>query len=117
MATIVKTNIKIVLNIIFGMVRGIFLRIAEEVVSNGLIENEREIFYLIVDETFDLVKNPADMHQIVNERKHEYEMYAQLPAYSRLIFSGREFNKSHLTINSVPQHTSAETLRGTPCSV
>ncbi len=102
---------------IFGMVRGIFLRLAENFVRNGLIETVRDIFFLTVDETFDLVKKPADMRAVVNERKREYEMYAELPAYSRLIFSGSEFNKSHVTINSVPQHTSADTLRGTPCSV
>lgn len=101
---------------VYGMVRSIFLRLADDFVKSNMLENGRDIFYLTVDEAFSLVEEEKDMRGTVLRRKQEYEMYRQLPAYSRLVFFEQEFSKSHVSINSVLLSFEAGQLRGTPCS-
>lgn len=101
---------------IFGMVREVFLTLGEKFEAKNIISTQKDIYYLTVDEIFDLVDNNRDMRDVIEKRKREYELYRLLPAYSRLIFEKREFNKSHLNINSKKVYQDNYTLRGIPCS-
>lgn len=117
---------------IFGMVRGIFLRLGESFKQQGIIDDTRDIFYLKIDEVFGLVQDSGsvltsastslsvstskDMKNVVKERKVEYERYFMFPAYSRLVFAGTEFNKENKYINAVPKHVMKGKLFGTACS-
>lgn len=101
---------------IYGMVRLIFDTVAKSYVSDGIIEEDGDIYYLTVDEIWSLVDSPRDMRSVVDERKEEYMLYRQLPAYSRLIFADREFDKSHLYVNSYVKTINDDKLAGTPCS-
>ncbi|SCW26949.1 pyruvate, water dikinase [Ruminococcaceae bacterium YRB3002] len=101
---------------IYGIVRLIFDTVAKSYVRDGIISDETDIYYLTVDEIWGLTDTPSDMKGIVAERKEEYELYKQLPAYSRLIFSDREFDKSHLSVNSYRRSLDDCELAGTPCS-
>lgn len=101
---------------IYGMVRLIFDTVAKSYVRDGIIDDEFDIYYLTVDEIWGLVEDPKDMKQTVNQRKEEYELYKQLPAYSRLIFADKEFNKNHLSVNAYRKTLGDNELAGTPCS-
>ncbi len=101
---------------IFGMVREIFLAIGEKFESKNIIATKKDIYYLTVDEIFELIDDNKNMQKIVEARKKDYEMYSLLPAYSRLIFEEKEFNKSHINVNSNKVYKNNNTLRGIPCS-
>ena len=75
---------------IYGMVRSIFTALGEHYAKSGLIEKPDDIFWLTVDEAFDMAKNPASKAEEIRERKESYALYEQLPPYSRLIFEEKE---------------------------
>ena len=101
---------------IFGMVRSIFLSFAENFVKQRMIGGVKDIFYLKVDEVFDLVKNPKDVTELIERRKEEYRRYSLLPAYTRLVFAGEEFNKNNTAIYSSQYCKNHLSLQGIPCS-
>lgn len=101
---------------IFGMVRAIFLTIGEKFEKKKIIDDKDDIYYLTVEEIFNLVNSNKNVQDIIEKRKQEYEMYKMLPTYSRLIFEKNEFNKSHLNINSTKIYQNDNVLKGIPCS-
>lgn len=101
---------------IFGMVRTIFLSFAENFKEQKLIDNIGDVFYLKVEEIFDLAKNPQDVTQLIERRKTEYKKYSLLPAYTRLVFAGQEFSKNNKSVNSNKHHLDAHSMQGIPCS-
>ncbi|MBO4981459.1 MAG: phosphoenolpyruvate synthase [Lachnospiraceae bacterium] len=111
---------------IFGMVRLIFTRLGEIFAEEGLIEEPRDIFWLAMEEAFALAENhPAaktpsgdrgDLRDVIAHRKEAYELYAALPAYQRLIFDGKEFDKKHKSVNAHKFFRNQKKLLGTPCS-
>ena len=101
---------------IFGMVRLVFLNLGEIFVKDKIIENKNDIFYLTVDEIFDLVKNNIYIQEKIEKRKGDYKMFKMLPAYSRIIFENKEFDKYHVSINSNKIINNNNYLVGIPCS-
>lgn len=101
---------------IFGMVRTMFLRLGEIFTDNNIIDSKDDIFYLTIDEVFDLIDNKKSMKDIISKRKLDYEMYAKLPSYSRLIFMNEEFNKTLKDPHYECQLMNNNILVGTPCS-
>lgn len=101
---------------IFGMVREIFLTLGEKFESKNIIASTKDIYYLTIEEIFDLVDENKNMQEVVEKRKSDYEMYKLLPAYSRIIFEKKEFNKSHTNVNSIKLYQNNNTLKGIPCS-
>ena len=101
---------------IFGMVRAIFLSFAENFKRQKLIGDIKDIFYLKADQIFDLVNNPKDVTELIERRKEEYRKYSLLPAYTRLVFAGAEFNKSNTSIYSNKHYRNSHSLQGVPCS-
>lgn len=101
---------------IFGMVREAVLRLGEIYANENLIEEKRDVFYLTLDELRELDDKPCDMKQTVFERKKKYEMFALLPAYSRIIFSGNAFDKNHRNVNMTAVYSGKDELLGIPCS-
>ncbi len=101
---------------IFGMVRGIFLRLSESFVKRGVLEKKEDIYYLTIEEIFDLVKEDFAVKERIEKRKLEYQTYQLYPSYSRLVFSDKEFNKKNLMINSVLNQSLCTELKGIPCS-
>ena len=100
---------------IFGMCREMFLRIGEILEQEGKIESKRDIFYLIIDEiNDDSLEN--NYKELIENRKKQYELYKKLPAFSKLIFAGKEFNKVHNSINNEILEKDQDVLTGTPCS-
>lgn len=101
---------------IYGIVREIFLSISKDLVNNGVIESEKDIFYLTIDEIFDNIENYSDMKDVINKRKKEYEIYKLLPTYSRIIFEKNEFSKTHNSVNQNKTNFEINDLKGIPCS-
>ena len=99
---------------IYGMVRTMILGISNNLVKGNKLANNRDIFYLTLEEVFDYQK--YNLKDIVKSRKKDYEMYYELPNYSRLIFAGREFNKQHKIINKKNKVIDKDNLEGIPTS-
>ncbi len=101
---------------IFGMVREAVLRLGEIYARQNYIETQRDVFYLTLDEVRQLAEKPCDMKETVCARKRKYEMYSLLPAYSRIIFSEKAFDKNHRNINMTSVNSSKDEMLGVPCS-
>ncbi len=101
---------------IFGMVREAVLRLGGIYAKENCIETQRDIFYLTFDEVRMLAEKPCDMKETVISRKRKYEMYSLIPAYSRIIFSEKAFDKNHSSINMTSVHSSEDEMLGVPCS-
>ena len=100
---------------IYGMVRSMFLKAGEILSSEGKISDKRDIFYLTMEEVFN-----GDHYEIakkIEERKNKYKGFYELPAFSRIVFSGTEFDKQITKTASVSKVLSdEEVLIGTPSS-
>ena len=121
---------------IYGIVRLIFTAIGERFAQDGIIEDAEDVFWLSVEEVFGLVSQGAERQEKaagghaakekaagghaakeqIAERKAQYQLYAKLPAYSRLIFAEREFDKHHTSVNAYRPRKSQAFLQGVPCS-
>ncbi len=101
---------------IFGIVRLIFTKMGEMYAEQGLLDVAEDVFWITADEVFALAEEPKPMQEIVTARKAKYELFYQLPAYQRLIFTEKEFDKNHRSINAHVFNTEGNKLQGTPCS-
>ena len=101
---------------IYGIVRLIFDTLAKQYKAQGYIASEEDIYMLTIDEVFGLAKEGRDMKDVVSERRSDYEGFAKLPAYSRLVFAGKEFDKADILVKTYRNDRSARILVGTPCS-
>jgi len=100
---------------IYGMVRSMFLRAGEIFCESGKIDAKRDVFYLTKDEIFG--SNPDTFAEIIEARKRTYKGFYELPAFSRIIFSGKEFDKKVIRTDVVSKAFSDEKiLYGTPSS-
>lgn len=99
---------------IYGMVRTMFIGIGKNFVKDKLIDNYHDIFYLTLEEVFNYKK--YNLKEIIISRKNDYDMYYCLPNYSRLIFTNKEFDKHHKSINSKKKIIAKDILEGTPTS-
>lgn len=100
----------------YGIVRQIMLSIGRDYAAKGLIDEQRDIFMLTLDEVFDMTEHPTVMSGEIAKRKELYRMYENLPAYSRLIFENTEFDKNHRTVNHFVRKENRDELVGVPCS-
>ncbi len=100
---------------IYGMVRSMFLRAGEIFYESGKIQNIRDIFYLTKNEIFN--GKPDTFAEIIEKRKCDYNGFYELPAFSRIIFSDKEFDKKIIRTDTVSIIASDEKiLCGTPSS-
>lgn len=102
---------------IFGMVREIMLHIGKILTEQKAIKTQSDIFYLTIEEIENYNKQVYDLQSIIKSRKQEYQIFAQLPNYSKLIFAEQEFDKLPQKLNAHSQKLdSTNVLNGTPCS-
>ena len=101
---------------IFGMVRNMLLRWGEIYEEQGLIENKRDIFYLNLEEIKSMISNKESKLEIISKRKEDYKLYEHLPAYTRIIFTEKVFDKHHTNVNMNKFYNNTNELRGIPCS-
>ena len=105
---------------VFGTVRKIMKKMGVHLKNNNLINNEKDVFYLTVDEIFGLVDGSiidVDLKKIIELRKEEYKKYeteAILPdRFLTRGFLGENFYYEDLAGNS---QLDENTLQGTGCS-
>ncbi len=101
---------------IFGMVRAMIMQLGKIYKEQNIIKDERDIFYLEIEEINKLAYEKVNMQELVEQRKEDYKMFKMLPSYSRLIFADNEFDKYHANINVKKIYNSNVELRGIPCS-
>ncbi|MBO4604038.1 MAG: phosphoenolpyruvate synthase [Clostridiales bacterium] len=101
---------------IYGIVRLIIDTMAKQYKMSGYIANEEDIYMLSLDEVFALAEEAKDMKEIVDERKARYDAFKVLPAYSRLIFADKEFDRTVISIGTFGREKSSDVLQGVPCS-
>lgn len=71
----------------FGLVRHTALLVGVELKETGLIDDERDVFFLTTQELTDF--RCKELKAIINERKAKYSVYENIPCYKRLVFKGR----------------------------
>lgn len=59
----------------FSLVRRIFVRLGDIYVSQGKLNESKDIFYCSLDEVFRMHKSGSDIHDAIKNRKHEYEEF------------------------------------------
>lgn len=103
----------------FGMVRRMMLSIDKQLYEEEIIENERDIFYLKIEEVLGLTENNivASLKQVIASRKAQYLLFEQQPLPQRLKTKG----KKNLILDEHPIKqgdtvTNVQLLKGTPCS-
>jgi len=101
---------------IFGIVRQIFLSYGKYYVENNVISTIQDIFYLTEEEIFNNVDELKSYKELIKERKRNYKMYKELPAYTRLIFMNKEFSKGNTKVHSLIFKRNQKVLYGIPCS-
>ena len=101
---------------IYGIVRLIIDALGNHYQRQGLIGSAADIYYLTIDEVWQLAESPADMKKTISERKARYDIFRRLPAYSRLVFAGKEYDKAPVSVNSFVRARNDNELVGTPCS-
>ena len=101
---------------LYGMMRSMMLKIGEELAEAKRLENPRDVFYLKYDEIERSVKTGEDMRLLVSERRQLYRRFEKLPAYSRLIFAEKVFDKSPENTEGMENALGTDTLFGVPCS-
>lgn len=100
---------------VYGMVRSMFLRAGEIFFEEGKISDKRDIFYLTKEEIF--YGEPDSFAKLIDKRKADYKSFYELPAFSRIIFSEKEFDKKLVSTAKVSENLSEEkALFGTPSS-
>lgn len=85
---------------LYGMMRLLMLRIGENLEREGCLEKREDVFWLYLEE---LEAAPGDgkegqeqssLRELIERRKAEYAFYESLPAYGRLVFAGKVWNKT-----------------------
>lgn len=101
---------------LYGMMRTMMLKVGENLSAKGLIARREDIFMLTFEQTQKAVNDGENMIKTVAAVKRKYEMFGQLPAYSRLVFSGEVFDKNPSSVGEMQFETEADSFVGIPCS-
>lgn len=82
---------------LYGFARTIFTEIGKALYDMDLLEDPLDVFYLFIPELTTYAnwdrKEGADFRRRVAERKKQYEQFAELPPYSRLVYDGQIHQK------------------------
>ncbi|MDE7193705.1 MAG: hypothetical protein K2O14_07010 [Oscillospiraceae bacterium] len=101
---------------LYGMMRAMMLKIGGELAAAKHISEPRDIFYLEYGEIERCVKSGGNMQSLIAERRALYGRFERLPAYSRLIFADKVFDKAPKNVGGMTGGSAADILEGTPCS-
>lgn len=105
---------------LYGMMRSLMLRVGENMVKDGLIEEVRDIFWLFYEEIEEIsVSCPIERKALIKkikERKVQYKKFEMLPAYSRLIFSKNVFHKNPVRMKEMEYEQGDGIYTGVACS-
>jgi pyruvate,water dikinase len=101
----------------FGMVRTMFSQLGERLVSEGILKDARDVFYLELDEILAMQKTPLplDIATIVAERKAEFASYhEQRDPEERFFTYGNNFTNEYIYSTEKLEPIEGD-LKGTGC--
>lgn len=101
---------------LYGMMRSMMLAVGENLAADGVIGRREDIFLLTYEQVEQAVKSGESMKSTVDSVRRRYEMFAQLPAYSRLVFAGEVFDKNPASVGQMQFAADEDTFIGVPCS-
>ncbi len=102
---------------LYGMMRTLVLQMGNDLQEKGRICRPEDIFYLRCEEIRQAAEDPAlDVQSVIRFRKEQYEGFATLPAYSRLVFSGKVTDKQPQNVRRTSGSGSKTAYTGTACS-
>ena len=82
---------------LYGFARTIFTEIGNALYDMDLLDDPLDVFYLFIPELETYAswdrKEGNDFRRRVEERKKQYEQFAELPAYTRLVYDGQIHQK------------------------
>ncbi len=112
-----RENMRFARSRLFGLVRGVFRRLAETLVEAGVLADPSDVFYLTTDEVLGHVEGTAvtrDLQALVSLRRGEYAEFARRSPADRLETTGLP------CLSPLPQAESEPAdgcrLEGTGCS-
>ena len=94
---------------IYGISRAIFRKIGGILHREGIIESADDVFYLYIHE---LSKVPENVKELIKTRKKYEKNMQSIPAYSRLVFDEKVFDKK-MNGSNVEVLNEANELHGT----
>ena len=74
---------------LFGLTRYIFQKVGSLLTKQGMLEEPSDVFYLRINE----LESNGNMKVLVAERKELEKHFESIPAYTRLVFDERVFDK------------------------
>lgn len=101
---------------LYGMMRAMMLEVGGNLAAAGQIARPNDVFYLTYDEVEHLVKNHGNMQDTIDSRIDLYHRFEKLPAYSRLVFADKVFDKIPKQIGGMEMTSDTDILEGTACS-
>lgn len=102
---------------LYGMMRSLVLRMGQNLHAANRIARPEDIFWLYCEEIEAASLDASmDLRRIISGRKEQYEGFSSLPAFSRLVFSGKVTDKSPREIRKMSGRKTDGIYRGTPCS-
>ncbi len=101
---------------LYGMMRTMMLTVGEKLAAKGLLSTCEDIFMLTYEQVEKAVHKGTDMTGAVSSVKRQYNIYEQLPAYSRLVFAGEVFDKKPVSVGEMQFDTREDVFVGVPCS-
>ncbi len=104
---------------LYGMMRSLVLQMGQNLYKEHRIAEPEDIFWLYCEE-IDAASDPSgrapDLRRIISGRKKEYEGFSRLPAFSRLVFSGKITDKHPQSSQKMRYVNADGTYAGIPCS-
>lgn len=114
-----RENLRFERTRVFAVVRNIVLGLGGHLAERGLLERDRDVFYLGIDELFSLVDGTglsADPAGIVEARRKEFARYRNLPAPpDRFETHGIVAGTSTFQTSQDEAESDGDTIRGTAC--
>ena len=102
---------------IFGLIREIILKCGSDLSRHGLIEQQKDVFYLTFCELEQAVNGKTTgLCELIASRKQQWKAFAAIPPYTRIVFDREVFDKHPAEFVSDTIHSDDKLIYGTPCS-
>lgn len=102
---------------LYGMMRSLVLQMGQNLYAEHRIQSPDDVFWLYCSELEAAASDGSmDLRRIISERKRQYEGFSRLPAFSRLIFSGKVIDKAPKDSRKMSYSRTESFFYGIPCS-
>ena len=102
---------------LYGMMRSLALQMGKNLYTQHRIAQPEDIFWLYIEEIEAAASDASvELFSVISSRKEQYEGFSRLPAYSRLIFSGKVKDKTPQGSQKMRRKETEGVYAGIPCS-